>query len=82
MAGTYQKEGEEKQGIDIIMAFDVNTEKFRKLATLPHVFIKTNPCDRYLTSFKRKLAFITFGSSEQPCFPCLIYMGYEGVWCG
>nr|XP_023884192.1 F-box protein At3g08750-like [Quercus suber] len=42
------KEGEEKQGIDIIMAFDVNTEKFRKLAALPHVFIKTNPCDRYI----------------------------------
>ena len=32
------KEGEEKQGIDIIMAFDVNTEKFRKLATLPQCF--------------------------------------------
>ncbi|XP_065630853.1 putative F-box protein At3g23260 [Quercus suber] len=68
------KEGEEKQDIDIIMAFDVNTEKFRKLAALPHVFIKTNPCDRYLTSFKGKLAFITFGSGEQSGSPCSIWV--------
>ena len=73
----HMKEGEEKQGIDIILAFDANTEKFRKLAALPHVFIKTNPCDRYLTSFKRKLAFITFGSSEQPGSPCSIWVMKE-----
>ena len=73
------KEGEEKQGIDIIMAFDVNTLKFRKLAALPHLFSKTNPCDRYLTSFKRKLAlaFITFRSGEHPSFPSSIWVMKE-----
>ncbi|KAK4593291.1 hypothetical protein RGQ29_017417 [Quercus rubra] len=73
------KEGEEKQGIDIIMAFDVNTLKFRKLAVLPHLFSKTNPCDRYLTSFKRKLAlaFITFRSGEHPSFPSSIWVMKE-----
>ena len=61
------------------MAFDVNTLKFIKLAALPHVFSKTNPCDRYLTSFKRKLAwaFITFRSGEHPSFPNSIWVMKE-----
>ena len=44
---------------ELIMAFDVNSEKFSKLA-LPDCLIKANNCERFLASFKGKLTFITF----------------------
>ncbi|XP_065638206.1 uncharacterized protein LOC136071158 [Quercus suber] len=44
------------------MSFDVNSEKFRKLA-LPHCHIDDKTLETHLSSFKGKLAFIT---SEQP----------------
>ncbi|XP_030964100.1 F-box protein At3g07870-like [Quercus lobata] len=53
---------------ELIMAFDVNSERFRKLA-LPDCLIKANNCERFLASFKGKLTFITFGCNEQPGFP-------------
>ena len=61
-------EGEEENRI-IALAFDVNSEKFKKLA-LPHGFIEADTLDRYLASFKEKLAFITCEPIEQPGFPC------------
>ncbi|KAF3950262.1 hypothetical protein CMV_023954 [Castanea mollissima] len=60
-------EGEENR--IIALAFDVNSEKFKKLA-LPHGFIKEDTLHRYLASFKEKLAFITCEPIEQPGFPC------------
>ena len=53
---------------ELIMAFDVNSEKFSNLA-LPDCLIKANNCERFLASFKGKLTFITFGYDEQPGFP-------------
>ncbi|XP_030964119.1 F-box/kelch-repeat protein At3g06240-like [Quercus lobata] len=61
-------EGEEENRI-IALAFDVNSEKFKRLA-LPHGFIEADTLHRYLASFKEKLAFITCEPIEQPGFPC------------
>ncbi|KAF3967775.1 hypothetical protein CMV_008260 [Castanea mollissima] len=59
-------EGEET---DLIMAFDVNSEKFAILA-LPDGFTSVNILQRCLASFKGKLAFITCAYNEQFGFPC------------
>ncbi|XP_065630169.1 F-box/kelch-repeat protein At3g23880-like [Quercus suber] len=56
--------GEENRKSRTIMAFDVNSEKFRKLA-LPHGSIDENTFQTFLASFKGKLAFITWERSEQ-----------------
>ena len=61
-------EGEEENRI-IALAFDVNSEKFKKLA-LPHGFIEADTLHRYLASFKEKLSFITCEPIEQPGVPC------------
>ncbi|KAM4071905.1 hypothetical protein ACJW30_11G093700 [Castanea mollissima] len=58
-------EGEKSCKSRTIMAFDVNSEKFRKLA-LPHGSIDENTFQTFLASFKGKLAFITWERSEQP----------------
>ena len=64
-------EGEEDHRSDLIMAFDVNSEKFSKLA-LPDGCIEADICcGWFLASFNGKLAFITFESfNEQPGFQC------------
>ena len=59
-------EGEET---DLIMAFDVNSEKFAILA-LPDGFTNINIFQRCLASFKGKLALITCACNEQFGFPC------------
>ena len=67
---------EEEQSLDIIMAFDVNTEKFRKLA-LPDGLKDAYYSQTYLALFKKKLAFITSDSGEQPSFRYSIWVMTE-----
>ena len=67
---------EEEQSFDIIMAFDVNTEKFRKLA-LPDGLKDAYYSQTYLALFKKKLAFITSDSGEQPSFRYSIWVMTE-----
>ena len=57
--------GEKDRKSRMIMAFDVNSEKFGKLA-LPQGSIDENTFQTFLASFKGKLAFITWERSEQP----------------
>ena len=59
-------EGEETE---LIMVFDVNSEKFTFLA-LPDGFTNVNIFQRCLASFKGNLAFITCACNEQFGFPC------------
>ena len=57
---------EEEQSFNIVMAFDINTEKFRKLA-LPDGLMDAYYSQTYLALFKEKLAFINSDSGdEQP----------------
>ncbi|XP_030967227.1 F-box protein CPR1-like [Quercus lobata] len=65
-------EGEENP-IYRILSFDVNCEKFRKLA-LPHGHIDDKNLEIHLSSFKGKLAFVT---SEQPGFVFSIWVMRE-----
>ena len=60
----------------MIMAFDVNTEKFRKLA-LPDGLMDGYYPQTYLALFKEKLAFITSDSAEQPGFRYSIWVMTE-----
>ncbi|KAL0008027.1 hypothetical protein SO802_009529 [Lithocarpus litseifolius] len=59
-----KSEEEEIRNCEMIVSFDVNSEEFRKLAQ-PHGSIDDNTICRCLASFKGKLAFITYGHSEQ-----------------
>jgi hypothetical protein len=68
-------EGEEKNRSDenIIVSFDVNSEKFRKLAVPDALFYESS-----LALFKGKLAVITYGCSEQSgCFRFSIWVMRE-----
>uniref|UniRef100_A0A2N9GJD7 Uncharacterized protein n=1 Tax=Fagus sylvatica TaxID=28930 RepID=A0A2N9GJD7_FAGSY len=56
-----------KRGKEIIVSFDVNTEKFRELA-LPLCSRTAHSYQKCLALFKGKLAFITFGGSERRGF--------------
>ena len=55
---------EENHRRRMIMAFDVNSEKFKRLA-LPDGSTDENIFQTFLSSFKGKLAFITWARSEQ-----------------
>nr|XP_023926060.1 putative F-box/LRR-repeat/kelch-repeat protein At1g11620 [Quercus suber] len=57
-------EGEEEHKGEVIMSFDVNSEKFRTLV-MPDASLSIRRSQRSLALFKGKLAFITFGTSEQ-----------------
>ncbi|XP_030964101.1 F-box/kelch-repeat protein At3g23880-like [Quercus lobata] len=64
-------EGEEnRKGKNMILSFDVNSEKFGKLE-LPNG--SANTLQRCLSSFKGKLSFITSEHSEQPGFQFSIW---------
>ena len=56
-------EGEDNRRGHIIISFDVNSDKFRKLA-LPHGSMVVDGFYTSLASFKGKLALITCGRSE------------------
>ena len=57
---------EEERSFNIVMAFDINTEKFRMLA-LPDGLMNAYYSQTYLALFKEKLAFINSDSGdEQP----------------
>ena len=56
-------EGEDNRRGHIIISFDVNSDKFRKLA-LPHGSMVVEGFYTSLASFKGKLALITCGRSE------------------
>ena len=57
-------EGEEEHKGEVIMSFDVNSEEFRMLV-MPDGSLSTRRSQRSLALFKGKLAFITFGISDQ-----------------
>ncbi|XP_023926063.1 F-box/kelch-repeat protein At3g23880-like [Quercus suber] len=56
-------EGEEERKSEVIMSFDVNSEKFRMLR-MPDGSMLIVRFQIGLVSFKGKLAFLTFGKSE------------------
>ena len=57
---------EEERSFNIVMAFDINTEKFRRLALLDGL-MDAYYSQIYLALFKEKLAFINSDSGdEQP----------------
>ena len=66
-------EGEEKLNDRMIGSFDVNSEKFRKLA-LPPGHIEAKSFETHLSSFRGKLAFIR---SEHPAFVFSIWVMRE-----
>ncbi|XP_030967187.1 F-box/kelch-repeat protein At3g06240-like [Quercus lobata] len=57
-------EGEEERKVEVIMSFDVNSEEFRMLR-MPDGAMSIVRFQTRLASFKGKLAFLTFGQSEQ-----------------
>ena len=57
-------EGEEERKSEVIMSFNVNSEKFRMLR-MPDGSMSIVSFQKCLASFKGKLAFLTFGKSEQ-----------------
>ncbi|XP_050282202.1 F-box protein At3g07870-like [Quercus robur] len=57
-------EGEEEHKGEVIMSFDVNSEKFR-MFVMPDGSLSIRRSQRRLALFKGKLAFITFGISDQ-----------------
>ncbi|KAK4592965.1 hypothetical protein RGQ29_017200 [Quercus rubra] len=57
-------EGEEEHKFELIMSFDVNSEESRMLR-MPDGAMSTVRLQKFLASFKGKLAFLTFGQSEQ-----------------
>ena len=58
-------EGEENHRSRMVMAFDVNSERFRELA-LPDGSVDENTFQTFLALFKGKLASIVWEHSEQP----------------
>ncbi|XP_030963968.1 F-box/kelch-repeat protein At3g06240-like [Quercus lobata] len=57
-------EGEEEHKGEVIMSFNVNSEKFR-MFVMPDGSLSTSRSQRSLALFKGKLAFITFGITDQ-----------------
>jgi hypothetical protein len=64
MVNILEEKEKHKRREEVIVSFDVNSETFRELA-MPDDYINADCCLKSLTLFKGKLAFITFGRSEQ-----------------
>nr|XP_023926064.1 F-box/kelch-repeat protein At3g06240-like [Quercus suber] len=69
-------EGEEERESEVIMSFDVNSEKFRMLR-MPDGSMLIVRFQIGLASFKGKLAFLTFGKSEQHGYHYAIWVMRE-----
>ncbi|XP_030966974.1 F-box protein CPR1-like [Quercus lobata] len=69
-------EGEENHWSRMIMAFDVNSERFRELA-LPDGSVDENTFQRFLALFKGKLALLAWEHREQPGTQYSIWMMKE-----
>ena len=73
MVNILEEKEKHKRREEVIVSFDVNSETFRELA-MPDDYINADCCLTSLTLFKGKLAFITFGRSEQSGFRNSFYI--------